>query len=328
MNNCVEYLEIISAYVDGELTELDRHRIEAHFGVCEHCSAFLDLSREISAASTQSFVPVPEALRSGVMEKVLSAGAAQAAGSAGAEHTMQTGVGAHGAADNKARKPVRAALSRYIPVAACLAVVLLALPFVIIYYGGQTGDNASAPNGVLQGVVAPEAAAGSEWGDESTGRSGMEQLEAEAGGGAPHPAAEAALDDADLSPDSGYARDLIPLPDTPPGEPEDSSEFGSWNQEDDTAHLPDPAEALAALNELLEDVYAWIEITGELPELLWSYESAQLADPLRHWLNFDVVFRIHRDVADELINELMAQDGIDIMIINADSQYALVLYAR
>ena len=348
MKNCVEYLEIISAHADGELTEFEKRRIEEHIGVCENCSALLDLYREISAASAQSCAPVPEALRSGVMDKVMSgsfaragggavpgympqsySAGASAGGAAGSGYVPQSadysaGAKAGGGADAKKRRPVRATLTRYLPVAACLAVVLLALPFVVIYYSGQTDNIVSAPEAAQNGFMAPGAAADGDL--ASTGRAGgmAESDDAALGGGGPllEPPAE----------DAGYTPfGELELSDVPPPEEYLPVEpAGGYDTEDVEAEpwdLPDPADAYAALNELYDDVYAWIEITGELPELLLGYEPERLAYPLRRWLNFDVTYRISRDVADELI-EILARDGIEVMIVNVDSQYALVLYSR
>ena len=110
MNNCVEYFELISAYADGELTESDKKRLEDHMSACESCSALLELYREISVAAGESQVPAPESLCSNVMEKILSEDASRTDGAA------------------KKRKLMRVIMSRYVPIAACLAIVLLTLP--------------------------------------------------------------------------------------------------------------------------------------------------------------------------------------------------------
>ena len=139
MSRCADYLELISAYADGELTEPDRRRVEEHLEACGQCSAILGVYREISIAANEACVPAPDALRDGVMEKVLGGGAAGS-----------------GAAGSKPRL-VRIAIARYLPLAACLAVMLISLPWVISNFRGQTGDTASAPEAAIH-LYAPPAA--------------------------------------------------------------------------------------------------------------------------------------------------------------------------
>jgi len=129
-------LELISAYADGELTESEIKRVEEHLGSCESCSAILDLYREISVAAFESNVPAPDALCAGVMEKVLSENTEVPAGNA-----------------NKS-KIIRIALTRYLPVAACLAVMLITLPWVMNNYDRNTENSYLAPS--APGAAAPE----------------------------------------------------------------------------------------------------------------------------------------------------------------------------
>jgi anti-sigma factor RsiW len=45
--SCVEVWREISNYLDGEISVELRERMQAHFGVCEHCTAVLDGTRNI-----------------------------------------------------------------------------------------------------------------------------------------------------------------------------------------------------------------------------------------------------------------------------------------
>ena len=110
MNNCEEFLEMISAYVDSELSASDKQRLEDHLIDCENCSAILSFYREISTSIEESSVPAPETLRTSVMERI------QGDGTSGTD------------ARKRRQKLVRTALTRYIPIAACLAIALLILP--------------------------------------------------------------------------------------------------------------------------------------------------------------------------------------------------------
>lgn len=44
--SCAEFVEIVTAYLDGELPEADRRRFEAHLQTCEGCTTFLDQIKE------------------------------------------------------------------------------------------------------------------------------------------------------------------------------------------------------------------------------------------------------------------------------------------
>ena len=43
---CQQVVELVTAYVEGTLDAKDRKRLEAHFGACPHCSAYLEQIRE------------------------------------------------------------------------------------------------------------------------------------------------------------------------------------------------------------------------------------------------------------------------------------------
>lgn len=128
MNNCIEFSDLISAFNDGELTESDRRRVEDHLDLCESCSTLLALYSEISSSVVDAMVPAPDILRSRVMENVLS----ENAGSRSVMNIVPE--------TNKAnrRKHIRVLLQRYAPVAACLAVMLLALPWIINSYSHKS----------------------------------------------------------------------------------------------------------------------------------------------------------------------------------------------
>lgn len=46
MTTCKDSLELLQAYVDGELSPGERARLETHFGDCTPCEAFLLTYRE------------------------------------------------------------------------------------------------------------------------------------------------------------------------------------------------------------------------------------------------------------------------------------------
>ena len=107
MSNCEKYLEMISAYADDELNETEKAELEAHLENCEECRSVLEMYREMSAEMLSGAEEVPEGFSDGVMEKVAS---------------YEKNISAR----NKRRNFGIA--GRWIGVAACIAIVLVAFP--------------------------------------------------------------------------------------------------------------------------------------------------------------------------------------------------------
>ena len=330
MNNCTEYLELISACADDELTESERRRVEEHLSECEACSALLDLYRGISAASVEFCVPAPEALLSGVMEKVLSGQAARS------NITAKENI----AKDKKAQKAkmIRLAFTHYLPVAACLALVLISLPWIFNNCGNRKSDSLrNAPimegsGGAAEPSAMPDAAM----------PAALPEAAMEAGGGTLSGSDSAERRESGDYAGDGFTSGAPPSTDMPePGgvfgtqgnENESvSANAAAENQEDDAGwsfdpgygeiYLLDPDEAgdtLSAFN----NACAWIEIYGELPEMLEGY----LPEPLGDGCRFDVYYVIPVSVAQELIGVIWARDGVAIITGNQDSDYAIILYS-
>jgi len=319
VNKCIDYLELLSAYIDGELAEGDKKRVEEHLETCENCSAILDLYRETSVSTDEWLVPAPEALRTGVMEKIL-----------------------------KRPKTIRIALTRYLPVAACLAVMLATLPWIIDYHNRKADVNGSAPGAAQEMLAAAPAPGGimqdsgfeNDRDEMATARGGGDT----AGGSAPSSSAPgssapsgasggSAIGPAAISPEAPTNADAAPRA-------EDSSvtdDAGTVGNEpsgelavdvglappsvDDAGLSPVSPEAWNIPGDF-GDIYALIEITGELPEFLAAYDP----EPTGDRTGLEMIYRIPRAVARELIDEISARDGVDIPVINEDSEYAIVLY--
>jgi len=84
---------------------------------------------------------------------------------------------------------------------------------------------------------------------------------------------------------------------------------------------PDPGEVLDLLSEISAS-FAWITISGELPGLLDGFAP----QPLDDWLDWDFFYRIPRDVAGALIDEISGSDGATVEYVNSGSDYAIVLH--
>ena len=67
---CEEARIQLSAYVDDELSELERARLEAHLAQCPDCSALLQAYRDIDAGLLELSEPAPEDLARRVMDNL------------------------------------------------------------------------------------------------------------------------------------------------------------------------------------------------------------------------------------------------------------------
>ena len=67
--NCEEYRALISCAVDGELTEEEQRRLDAHLTACGDCRAYRDALLSLSEELQRPMEP-PAALRLGVMDSV------------------------------------------------------------------------------------------------------------------------------------------------------------------------------------------------------------------------------------------------------------------
>lgn len=67
MRNCVEYEELISALLDGELSPEEQSEVEAHIAQCPQCAAMYDAFAAVSAVETAD---LPENLHTDIMNKV------------------------------------------------------------------------------------------------------------------------------------------------------------------------------------------------------------------------------------------------------------------
>lgn len=142
MSCCKEYAQSISEYLDGALNEKEQQLLLEHIEGCEGCRAYLaELAAMRDALAELPEAELPEGFHASVMEKV------------------------------KAKKRAKRALlwKRYVPAAACAAIVLLAAARLMPDFGAsssapETADMAMdmmAEGGAAE-EEAPAAAGGSE----------------------------------------------------------------------------------------------------------------------------------------------------------------------
>lgn len=103
MKICDGYSEMISAYVDGELTDTETAALEEHLKTCEECRSALNAYREIALAISEDYEEVPEGFAESVMQKVNDA-------------------------EKRRRRGRISVITRWACAAACIAIVALVSP--------------------------------------------------------------------------------------------------------------------------------------------------------------------------------------------------------
>jgi len=291
VKKCTEITELLSAYADNELTGSDKRSVEEHLAACENCSALLEIYREISISVDESSAPVPDALRIGVMNRVRS------------ERISNETV-----KDTNKKKwwQHQVLLTRLAPIAACLAVVLL-----IWQYGGNmfSMNEYASPANVPAPAAMPDAPAASA-GDSAVGS--PEALET-------FVEYEWSTDDAI------YDEDMMSMPEEASDglQPQATSEpLPAFNRRTDGAEseLIDP-EGFA---EFINQAYAEITFTGELPAILADLEPL----PIYDWNGWELVFEIPSTDIDTLIEQLIDRTDVSLTHNHNNSTYAIVFYSR
>lgn len=309
MNYCDEFMELISAYADGETTESDRQSVEEHLSECEGCSALLDLYREISVCADETCVPAPEALCTGVMEKVLS-------------DDMVRATDSSTSANVSGRKNIRPMLLRYTPIAACLAILLIALPWIINNFSRLSFDAlAPEPSAFRSADIPMEEMADNDAAMEEsmldTGNGVM------AAGDAPFGLYE---NDYDGEAEDPQFEQAVPAPVDAPEIAMEGDNGQEKRDGTDQTGMNGSNQVASNILELLSyysDAYVFIEIIGELPELLRSYDP----QPLNDWLDWDEYYILPRAAAQELIGLIGEREGVIVMDNYEDSNYAVILYS-
>ena len=123
MRKCEEFAPLLSAFVDGELTEEERAEVLAHVSECEECGRLLgELTALHAALGELEEEDVPEGFTEGVMAAVRAEKAAA-----------------------KPQTKKRSAWRRWMPMAACAAIVALAAAVTIPRTAMKQEANDAAP---------------------------------------------------------------------------------------------------------------------------------------------------------------------------------------
>lgn len=67
---CSDYLELISAHIDNEISAADERRLQAHLAVCSDCRALLDFFVQADSGLASLAVDAPEGLKDAVMKNL------------------------------------------------------------------------------------------------------------------------------------------------------------------------------------------------------------------------------------------------------------------
>jgi len=348
MKVCVKYSELISAYADGELTESESIDVEKHLEACDSCSALLALYREISVAVVESTVPAPESLSEGVMQKIQSGDYLPGVDKSDDEDEPRSGDA------DKRRNVIRVMFTRYVPMAACLAIILLAIPRLLDLNRGANdmGRSEATSNQSFTGIIA--GGAGDAGGSTSYNDNEAESFDDVMSAVAPRIDA--------TRPDSPEA---VPAPvEAPPsgydsggstgggsgggsgggGTPANTDgSFTEETQEAENGIWDDPSDRILVDEEVISTMpnpephpvppqppahdtglaypldYAGIWFSGDLPRLLRAYDAIVVDDVTRHFI-------VPYDDALVLIAEISGRDGVTIVLPEGDWDHAVVVY--
>jgi anti-sigma factor RsiW len=70
---CIEFVEIVTSYLDGALPVPERERFELHFDACPHCARYLAQFRETIELTGQLTVDDVDALRPDARDDLFAA---------------------------------------------------------------------------------------------------------------------------------------------------------------------------------------------------------------------------------------------------------------
>jgi len=312
----------ISALIDGELPNPERIELEAHLSTCTNCSAIYKLYKEMTLSIQESCEDPPQSLCTRVMEEIT------------AEKKS--------AAPTKSKTKPIIYLKRYLPAVACLAVILIALPFVVnertrldeTYFMVAP---AAAPGAALEAFfedMAPNMEM--EYGAQSR----QADMPIAAGGTVldhddmwvwEEEFAEFETDRAMPAPNMGSMPELaagaapgMTMPSAPTPTPELTMPPPTASRQEAFGLEETYTDDLSAFNALISEAYMIIEMKGgELPDLIAAYEPIALGE----WTIWDKAIRIPQTLAQALTLELDNHGEIFITHMDADSDFAVVLYA-
>lgn len=144
MKSCIRYQEMISQYIDGELSPEDEKELTEHLSHCDGCRSLLEIYRSCRDAYSGRDEEPPQELLKGVMSRISGTKTTPAAN----KRTTES------------RRTVRGAIITFAALAACAAIVIFSFPG-IFQSGSKTadtsGNDTAMPPSVAESSAADEA---------------------------------------------------------------------------------------------------------------------------------------------------------------------------
>ena len=337
MKQCKDYLEQISAYADGELTTVSEIReVAAHLKVCKNCEAFYAFSQEIKTAISIDKAQPPRELVSRVMNQITSEPTPiQNLPTQYTQAQKREQTGANTAARNRQirKKPrtLRVVMTRIMPIAASLALVIIVWQF----WGDLWQESYDMETQLTYADPAPAALeeATADFGDDIWSEAFDEpepNHRATAGTGA----------EEDVSPESMENTEAFPSPQLEPFEDSDydlppisrgiPNYFIFYDDNEDFrilfGHIENlPEEELEFMHSHIAYASFIIAITGDLPYMMDRFAPMQGVE-LAGW---DTIYDIPTEQARLILSELV-YGGLESKVIeqNIENPYAIILFSR
>lgn len=297
MKSCEKYIELISACIDGEISDADRSELEIHLEFCSECKKVAEAFAAISGSFPKEEA-VPENFTSGTMAKIK------------AEAQKPVGI-----------KKFISGYGKYTGLAAALVVVLLGAH---VFTGGGAKETAAPGAYMNSTAMAPMAAADSARGEPES----APEAEMNTGGSiyyadttaADKDTAESVTEDGFPAPSAvagGAVNDNsapVPMPEAP-----ESTEVPAEPQFSVTVEVTDVNE-LYKLKGYTERFYSVSRLYDPAPEsftaLINSGEATQI---------FKSLDEVHYKVPMALLNELDPEVFTEIVFDDLTAQYGLVI---
>lgn len=137
MTDCEKYMELMSAMLDGELSDEQEAELRTHIDKCEDCRRVYNAFKGISGALNEELVTPPEMLAKGVMFKI----------------------------NNQKKTNKRFVFGKFTALAACLALVLFGASHFGLLNGAKTGEAKAS-------IAAPKMAENQTMMEDSSGGGG------------------------------------------------------------------------------------------------------------------------------------------------------------
>ncbi|MBR7081610.1 MAG: zf-HC2 domain-containing protein [Oscillospiraceae bacterium] len=117
MSNCTKYQDMISSYIDGELTFAEKRELTEHVAACPSCRTMFEAYSAIFGNLGETMAEPPESLKERVMSAI------------GASRVQYVSPVAAARAPKVKKKSLK--WTRYALAAACLAVIIFTVPKVV-----------------------------------------------------------------------------------------------------------------------------------------------------------------------------------------------------